>query len=172
MAVRKFKGTKDVRQALQDYMAKQRKIEKLKRKHGILDLEAEAQELKQAATLWAALNLKGGDQIECDGFHATLISQPYDSRFLATDEDRDEYIEANEPIKDRQVISLRHIVRKKFGPFSKGSQSSKIWRRITRPVVVKEALDEVVGEGLLTVEEITPSFVEKQKAPYLQFYED
>lgn len=168
----KFRQSKDVRKALQDYMTLQRKIEKLKRKHGIIDMEAAADELKKAVTLWAALNLEPGSQIECDGFHATLISQPYDSRFLATDEERDDYLDANQPIKDRQVISLRQIVREKFGPFGKGTKSSRIWRRITRPVVVKEALDEVVGEGLLTVDEIAPSFVEKHKAPYLRFFED
>jgi hypothetical protein len=38
--------------------------------------------------------------------------------------------------------------------------------------VVKEAIEEVIAEGILTVDEISPSFVEREKKPYVRIFED
>jgi hypothetical protein len=140
-------------------------IRTIQKEHGIDEMMQDATELKKAAQAYAVE--KGLERIEGDGFHGTLISQSFDSHFIATDEDL-----ANEEPAGRKLNSLRAIIRKKFGPYTKGSKSSQLWRRATKPVVDRTALDEIVAEGLLTVKEITPAFVEKKKSPYLRIFED
>lgn len=167
-------GTFDIRteeqarKALEGMANLQAEIAELQAEHGISEMMDDAAELKKGATEWAkAQRRKPGDQvrIECDGFHAVLIEQAYDARFIATEDD----LTGDEPTV-RKIKPLRAIIRKKFGPFTKGSKSSQIWKRITKSVVDKDALDEVVAEGLLTVKEITPAFVEKKKAPFLRVF--
>jgi hypothetical protein len=159
------KTLKDAKAALEGMVALEAEISELMKEHGIDEMMQDAAEMKRAAQAFCAA--KEIDRVDLDGCHFTLIKQAYDSRFIATDDD----LNGAEPA-DRKIVPLRKIIRKKFGPFGKGKKSSEIWKRITKPTVVKEALDEVVAEGLLTVDEIAPSFVEKQKAPYLRRFND
>lgn len=157
---------KEAQEALQGMKNLQAEIEELMKEHGIDEMMQDATEMKKAATAYAVKNKL--EQIKCKGFHATLIEQSYDTHFLAVDED----VREAQPTVDRPLKSVKAILRKKFGPMTKGSKSLDIWKRVTKPVVDKAALDEVVGEGLLTVKEITPAFIEKKKAPYLRLFDD
>ena len=47
-------------------------------------------------------------------------------------------------------------------------QFSDIWSRVTRRVANPEGIDEIVGEGIVSLDEIKGAFVEKTKAPYLR----
>lgn len=159
------KTLKQAKEALQGMRNLQAEIEEMMKESGISEMMEDATEMKRAATAYAVSNKL--ERIDCNGFHATLIEQSYDTHFLATDED----VREAEP-QGRQLKSLRSILRKKFGPMTKGSKSLEIWKRVTKPVVDKTALEEVVAEGELTAKELTPSFVEKKKAPYLRVFED
>lgn len=159
------KSLKDAKQALEGMMALDAEIRELMEEHGISEMMQDATEMKKAAQAYCVA--KGIERVEMGDVHFTLVKQAYDSRFIATEAD----LTGEEPV-DRKVVPLRQIIRKKFGPFGKGKKASEIWKRITKPVVVKEALDEVVAEGLLSVDDISPSFVEKQKAPYLRKFEN
>jgi hypothetical protein len=146
-------------------------------KAGLDDLEARLDEAKSSLTALMAAN--GLEQVEGAKHHATLIRQNYSSAFLATKDDiptdRDELLSIGAISEDgsvRKLVSLRTIIRKKYGPFKKGSKSSEIWKRITKPVVLPDAVEEVVAEGLLSIKEITPAFIEKQKKPYVRIFED
>jgi hypothetical protein len=160
------RSLKEAQEALLGMRNLEAEIKELMDEHGITEMMQDATEMKKAATAYAVEN--NLDQIQCKGFHATLIQQSYGTQFLATDEDvREAQVDTDRPLK-----SLRSILRKKFGPLTKGSRSLEIWKRVTKPVIDKAALDDVVSEGLLNVKEITPAFVEKKKAPYLRVFED
>jgi len=159
------KSRADAVAALEGMIALESEIRELMKEQGIDEMMQDAAEMKKAAQAYCVNN--GIDRLDLEGVHFTLIKQAYDSRFIATEDD----LTGDEP-DNRQIIPLRKIIRKKFGPFGKGTNASRIWKRITKSVIVKEALDEVVAEGLLTVDEISPSFVEKHKTPYLRKFED
>jgi len=164
------RNLEDARTALETVMLLKAEVEELMKEHGITEMMDDAAEMKKAATAWAVTQRRNPTdefKIQGDGFHATLIEQPYDARFIATEND----LTGDEP-DNRDVIPLRRTIRKKYGPFKKGSKSSRLWQRITKPVVMREALDEAVAEGLLSIEEVAPSFVEKRKAAYLRIFED
>lgn len=161
----KIRTEEDARVQLAALVGTQEWIQKQMDKHGISDAILLVEREKKKLTEWAIEN--DVERIDATGFHGTMISQAYDSRFLATEGDVREYDEQN-----RKLRSMRQIIRKKFGAYTKGSKSSEIWKRITKPVVVKEAVEELVAEGLLTVKEITPAFVEKKRTPYLRIFKD
>lgn len=141
-------------------------IAEKKKKAGITALETKLEKVKESLT--EVMTEYEIEQVEGEGYHATLIRQSYGAFFLATDEDANE---ADVPT-DRNLSSMRTIIREKFGPYKKGSKSSHIWKRITKSVVIPDAVEEVVSEGLLTVDEISPAFIEKVKKPYARVFKD
>lgn len=142
-------------------------IEAAKKKAGIPKLETKLEKVK--ADLVSVMTEHEIEQVEGDGVHATLVRQNYGAMFLATIED----VRALDEIPDdREIEPMRAIIKAKFGAFAKGSKSSEIWKRITKPVIVPEAIEEVVAEGLLSVDEIAPAFIEKAKKPYARIFRD
>lgn len=143
----------------------QNEIDTLMRKHGITDLMEYASNLKKTTTEWAVSEYKGKEfQIQGKGFHATLISQAYDSHFIGTKDDM-----PDEGPAGRTVVPLRTIIYRKFKDRAK---AKKAWMAVTTRVPDKAKIEEAVAEGLLAVDEIAPSFVEKRKAPYLRVFDD
>lgn len=138
-------------------------IAKKREKAGLPELEMKRDAVKKELTEFMTAN-EVAHAISPDGAVATLVKASYDSRFIATAEDFEEM----EEIPDRDVIPLREIVKMKYGVMKKGTNSWRIWNRITKRVVQADKLEEVISEGLLTVDEVAPSFVQKQKKPYVR----
>jgi len=162
------RNLKEAKEALQLMKAISEEIQEIREEHGIMQLESDATELKKAATRWAVSSKT--ERIDFDaGFHATLISQSYDPRYIATDEDM-----PDELPEGRKIIPLQTIIEKKFkSKVSKpGSKAREVWFQITKRVIDREAVDQAVADGVFKVDDIAPSFVEKQKAPYLRVFEE
>jgi len=136
-------------------------IQALMEEHGISDMMEDATEMTKAVVRY--MDEQKLDNLQAKGFHGTLVRAAYDKRWIATDEELDE---AGRPANS---MSLRRILRKKF---KNAAKRKEIWMRITKRVADPEGIDEVVTEGILTIEEVGPSYVEKTKAPYLRIYED
>jgi hypothetical protein len=143
----------------------ERQIDSLMREHGITDMQAELEQVKNETVDYAVKNSL--QRIDLDGCHFTLISQHYGSQFIGT---KDDLADVDEKyVGDRQLIPLRTIIFKKFRDKTKARE---VWSRVTKRVPAPELIDVAVAEGLLTVDEIAPSFVEKKKSPYLRKFED
>jgi hypothetical protein len=135
------------------------KLEEARRAAGIPKLEAEIETLKNRVTEFMAES--GIEQLQGEGFHATLIKSYHDAHFVGT---KDE-ITGEE---GREVIPLKTIVFRKFGR----TEAKDVWMRLTRRVVVRELVEEAVQEGLLSIDEISPSFVEREKRPFIRLFKD
>jgi urocanate hydratase len=74
----------------------------------------------------------------------------------------------------KRCRSLQSIIEKKFKSkvSVKGSKARKMWMKITKRVLDPEAIEELVQEGALDVDEISPAWYETKRAPYLRVYED
>lgn len=160
-----IKTDKDAREALEAFQRLKVEIDELKEESGLNDLEKDAVAYKAAAQNY--MIAKKRDQIQCKGFHGTLVKGYYQSHFVATEDE----IAEGDP---EGVIPLQKIIEKKFKSKikDKGSKARKIWMRITKRVVDFSAIDELVAEGVLAVDEIAPAWVEKEKAPYLRLFDD
>jgi hypothetical protein len=141
---------------LDKLVEKQAKLEEARKSAGIPKLESEIDLLKQEIT---ADMVESGTAtlLSTRGSKATLVQASYDARFIGTTED----IRGDE---GRKVVPLHTIIYKKFDKIEAG----KVWRQITKRVVVPEKVEEAVAEGFLTVNEISVAFVEKTKKPYIR----
>jgi hypothetical protein len=152
-----------LKDALSDLNAAMKKQEALMLEHGLNDLQADIEALKEETTAFAVEHEI--DRIDLDDCHFTLISQAFDTRFIGTKD------EMPLNVKDgRKLKPLRAIIFKKYK--NDKAKAREVWKKVTKRVVVKELVDEAVSEGLLTVKEITPSFIERQKKPYLRRFDD
>jgi hypothetical protein len=148
---------------LHGYLVAKKTLDDAKKKAKISDLELSADAAK-AALVHSMLKAKL-DQVNGPGCHATLVKSYFKPQFIGTDED----IPDDAP---RAITPLRTIIRKKFGPFAKGSKSTRLWNRITKRVVDTSAVEEVIAEGILSVDDVSPSFYEVERAPYVRIFED
>jgi len=136
----------------------QDKLEEKKRKAGITQMESEIDTLK--ATITNFMSESEEERLYTpDGHYAALVKATYDAHFVGTEDEIPEGI-------DRKITPLKEIIEKKFP----ANTARVIWQRVTRRVVVTELVEETVAEGLLTVNEISPAFVEKSKKPYIRTY--
>lgn len=137
-------------------------IDRLSQEAGIPALEEKASALKKLATDYAVK-----EEIErvdfAPGIHGTLIQQFFDGRFVGTEED----IRGDE--RDG-VIPLRQIIRKKFK--GDAAKVKEVWMACTKRIVDKDAVEEVISKGVLTVEEVTPAYTERAKQPYFRIFKD
>jgi len=171
-----IRNMKDAVAALNLFQTLDEEIIELMQEHGITEMMQDAVELKKAVTKWAVETKT--ERIDYEGHHATLISQNYDARFIGTKDevptDRAElyrYGIVDEHGREvRKIVPLRAILKKKFKKHP--AKVKEIWQRATVRIVDKEAVEELISEGVLTVDEIAPCFVEKTKAPYLRPFED
>jgi hypothetical protein len=154
---------KQAKAALSKYRAKKLEIEAARIEAGIPELEAEAEVLKESVTNFMVE--KEVERIEGDGFHSVLVQSMFDGRYIATSDD---IRELKEIPTDRKLIPLRQILKSRF----KGDDFKAMWNRVTKRVVDAEALEEVIAEGLMTVDEIAPAYVERAKKPYMRIFED
>jgi hypothetical protein len=146
--------------ALEKLVELQEKLAEAKRKAGIARMESEIDRLKGTITNFM-IEADEEHLYATDGHYATLIKATYDAHFVGTKD------EIPEDIGDRKVIPLRTIIYKKLPK----EEAAKLWQRVTKRVVVTELVEEVVAEGILVVNEISPAFVEKSKKPYVRIYD-
>jgi hypothetical protein len=167
---------KQAQSALIHMRALKAECDEIRKAEGLDEMEMDQVELKKAVTRWAVA--AGIDRIEIDdGVWATMIAQNYDAHFIGTDADipttREEMFRLgildDDGTVKRSIIPLRKIIFRKFKKNPK--MQKEIWNRVTKRVVVKEEVEEIVAEGILTVDDIAPCFVEKAKTPYLRIYE-
>lgn len=160
MPTKKKKGLsqKDVAKVLKMHLDLEAEIQHLFEEHGIVDLQEKSAALKAQATQWAVENEVARIEID-DAHHATLIEQFYNARFIGTEDD----LEGDEKVG---VVPLRAILRKKLGK----ERAKEVWNSVTRRVVDKDLLESVISEGVISVDDIAPCFVEKAKKPYLRVF--
>lgn len=160
-----IKTQKDAKEALSAFRDLKAEIDALKEESGLNELEKDAMAYKAAVQNF--MKEKDVEQIQCDGFHATLIKGAGSSRWI-TDEDD---LTGNET--DRNA-TLKECIEKKFKSkvTEKGSKARKAWMKITRRVADPSAIEEAVAEGLIDVDDISPAWVETPRAPYVRVFED
>ena len=165
-----IKSEKDAAEALEAFRRLQDEIKELRAESGLDELEKDAVAYKAAAQNYMKTN--GIKQIQCRGFHGTLIEGFYGSHWIATPDDMT--ADALLGAKNRNIVPLQTIIEKKFKSkvTDKGSKARKMWMKITKRVVDQNAIDELVQAGKLKVDEISPAWVEKEKAPYLRLFDD
>jgi len=160
-----IKSQDDAKKALQKFQTLKAERDELYEEHGIKDMDEELVALKAAVTKFMADNKV--EQIECKGFHGTLVKGYHGGHWLATDDDIS-------PGDHKTAKSLQAIIEKKFKSkiSVKGSKARKVWMKITKRVVDHEAVEAAVADGTLNVKEIAPAWSEKEKAPYLRIFQD
>jgi hypothetical protein len=158
---------KQAKEALVLFQAVKAEIESVREQYGLGEMEIDAVELKKAVSRWAIET--DTERIDFDkGFHATLVKQSFDSQFIATDDE----IPDDLP-EGRKVVPLQRIIEKKFkGTIKEKGKARKVWMRITKRVVDRAMIDEIVSEGILSADDLKPAFVQREKAPYLRIFED
>lgn len=153
-------NAKQAKEALNAMRELQSSIEEIEKENDLPEMRQDAVEMKKAVQRW--MEQADKDQLQCDGYHATLVRANYDGRWIGSDED---LVDADSP---EGAIPLKRILKKKIGrPAYK-----EVWARITKRVVDPSALDDVVAEGILSADDVAPAYVEKTKAPYLRIYDE
>ena len=158
-----LKTERDVKAALTLMEELSDGIAELEKEHGIDEMRMDATELKRAATQYAAE--KELDQISLSANHYyKLIQAGYDRRWIL---DKSELTEAGLASVDGHT-TLRAAIRRVLKRNGELDSFSEIWSRVTKRVADPEGIDEIVGEGIVSMDEIKGAFVEKTKAPYLR----
>lgn len=162
-----IKTAADATKALVAFKNLKGEIDELKEESGLNDLEKDAMAYKVAVQNYMVDNDLEQIVVKDQGFHGTLVKGFASSHWIGTDAD----LTGDEP---EHVESLQSIIESKFNNSvtTKGSKARKVWLRITKRTVDQEAIEEVVREGTLVINEISPAFIEKPRAPYLRIFDD
>jgi hypothetical protein len=162
-------NAKDAKEALQSAKNLQDEIAEVKAESGLDELEKDLTAYK--AALRDFMVRSDIEHVEGDGFHGTLVKGSGGSRWITDEDDRADL----DPARCRP---LKSIIMEKFGvntlkgKHPKVQEARKLFNRITKRVADPEAIEEAVNEKLLDVDEISPAWVEIQRAPYLRIFED
>lgn len=139
--------------------------EALMQEHGIPEKLAEvAAKKKQATKLVIKANLTSVEMP--DGGRYDLRQDAYNKRVVGDDEELAE-------IKSPQgVIPLKTLLRKRYGLKKVNGKLlwQVMWRSVSSRRVDMDKLEQVVKDGKLTVDEISPAYSQDLKAPYLRRY--
>jgi hypothetical protein len=160
-----IKSKKDAEKALEAFHNLKAEIDDLKEESGLDELEKDAMAYKAAVQAYMVTN--DLEHLQGDGYHGTLVKGAGSSRWIGDESD----MTGDEPAR---VVPLVEILEKKFKSSiaTKGSKARKVWMKITKRVVDPEAIEELVAEGTLDVDEISPAWIETTRAPYLRVFED
>src|SRR5215831_6612071 len=159
-----IKTQKDALEALRRFRDLKTEIDELKAEVGLDDLEKDAMAYKAAAQNF--MIGKDIEQLQGDGWHATLVKGHGSSRWVTDDDDLD-------GTEGDRVVPLKTIIEKKFkGSVKVKGKARSVWMKITKRVADHEGIEDAVSAGDLTVDEISPAFVEKERAPYLRLFDD
>lgn len=158
---------KDALDALVKFRELQEAIREIREENDLDEMEKDAAAYKVAAQKF--LVDSEIDHIEGDGWHGTIVKGAASSHWIATEDDIPEDV-----VGERDVMPLQQIIEEKTNSkiSEKGSKARKLWNKMTRRVIDPAAIEELVQEGKLKVDEISPAWYETQRAPYLRIFED
>jgi hypothetical protein len=138
-------------------------IAELEKEHGIDEMRMDATELKKATTQFAIA--KKLDEITLAPNHYyKLISAGYDRRWIL---DKSELTEAG-LAGHNGVTTLRASIRRRLKKDDALDMFTEIWNRVTKRIADPDGIDEIVGEGIVSMDDIKGAFVEKARQPYLR----
>src|SRR5262252_3852284 len=159
-----IKTQKQALEALQRFRDLKAEIDEVKKESGLDELEADAMAYKAAAQNF--MIGKDIEQLQGDGWHATLVKGHGSSRWITYGDDLD-------GTEGDRVVPLKNIIEKKFGgSIKRKGAARRVWLMITKRIADTEGIEEAVAAGEITVDEISPAFVEKDRAPYLRLFDD
>jgi hypothetical protein len=145
-----IKTKADAIEALENATRLKDEAEALMQEYGITEMLEQAEKEKKAATVYAAA--KGIDKLDLpDGRYGKLIQAVGERVWVGTKADVP--AEAGDNVKP-----LKSLVTK------------EVWMKITKRVPDPELIDEAVGDGLITEDEIAPAYFEKLRAPYIRVF--
>jgi hypothetical protein len=140
----------DAIEALEESVALKGAAEELMREHGITEMLEAADDLKKKATSFAAA--KGIDKLDLsDGRYGKLITAVHERVWVGTKDDMPDNVAGD-------VKPLKSLV------------SKEVWMKITKRVPDPERIEQAVGEGLVTLDEIEPAYFEKMRAPFIRVF--
>ena len=155
----------DALEALNRFRELKEAIDEVREENGLAEMEKDAAAYKAAAQEF--LVRSNTDHIQGEGWHGTVVRGAGTSHWIETEDDMPE-------TTDRDVVPLRTIIEEKCKSeiSEKGSKARKLWMKMTKRVLDTDAIEELVKEGKLDVDEISPAWFETQRAPYLRIFED
>lgn len=155
----------DALEALNRFRELQEAIKEIREENDMDAMEKDAVAYKAAAQEFMLRTDQ--EHIEGDGWHGTIVKGSGTSHWIETEDD------IPENARD-DVDSLDAIIERKCESLisEKGSKARKLWMKMTKRVVDPVAIEELVNEGKLDVDEIAPAWYETPRAPYLRIFED
>lgn len=137
--------------------------------HGITKLRQKIEQRKQKVKDFMVENdVDAIDFADGSRRYVKLIRQTFDRQVISDDRDR-EIVFGGVVGKDLKY-TLKEIIEHKYGTIKSNRKARRLWLRVTRRIVDLPELEEAVSEGLLSVDEISPAYYERRKAPYIQTY--
>jgi hypothetical protein len=145
-----LKSSRVAAQLLEESVELKQKAEALMAEHGITEMLAEADTLKQRATEFCVEN-----EIErlelSNGRYGKLIESTQERVIVGT---KDE-MPVNAP---RTLRPLKSLV------------SKEVWMKITKRVPDADKIEQAIGDGLLTLDDVAPAYFERMRKPYLRVF--
>jgi hypothetical protein len=146
----KIKTKADAAEALGYSEHLKSQAETLMAKHGITKLLEKAESLKDKATDYCVS--KGIDRLDLeDGRYGKLIESAQERIIVGTRAD----IPVDAPVALKPLKSL---------------VSKELWMKITRRVPDVDKIEQAISDGLLTIDEIQPSYYERMRKPYIRVF--
>jgi len=146
----KIRTKADAAEALEDSVRLKSQAESLMEEHGITTLLENADELKRQATDYCVS--KGIDRLDLEGDRYGKVIESAQERFIVGTK-ADMPVDAPDDLKP-----LKSLVTK------------ELWLKITRRVPDADKIEQAIGEGLLSVDEIQPSYYERMRKPYIRVF--
>lgn len=140
----------------------QNRLATLRMTSGIDALEARIDKYKVALVNYCVDNKRETVNLD-DGRYARIISAAFDKRVITTERELSELEPEGATLPTK---TLWNVVSELFDE----NERAEIWNRITRPVADIAALDELVAEGKLTVDDLAPTYYERKKSPYVRIF--
>jgi hypothetical protein len=146
----KIKTKEEAARVLANVVKLQEKADNLKAEHGIKELEAAASTLKKEVTEFCIA--KKIDRLDLAGnkFYGRMIQSVQQRIWVTTKDDIPEGVKCK---------PLKSLVPK------------EVFMAITKRVADPDKIQDAIDDGLVTLDEIKPAYVEKMRAPYINVYE-
>ena len=145
-------------------LAMQTELANLRQQTGIERLEQRIDEYKTKLRDFCVeaeeetINLQGGRYVR-------LVQSASERRIIGTTEELNAISDSEG--QPTGMKSLMRILQEKF-PTDK--RWVEIWRRATKPIPDISAIEQLVSEGILSVEDLQPAYYEKKKSPYIRIF--
>ncbi len=149
----------EAQRALTMMVELQESITEQMEEYGISEMMQDAAELKKAATAFCVSKKIDKLRLPKAGKYATMVRAVQERIWIGTRDDLYEYDRAGATDK-LQIKPLKSLV------------SKEVWMKITKRVPDPERIDQAVAEGIVSLDEIAPAYVERYRAPFLRVYDE